>query len=130
MSERLTAAGLRAWRVRTLKEQGGVCALCGQPLSEGEAVGDHDHTTGRMRGVLHRGCNSALGKIENHRRIAGLTDIRRLTAFLHGVVPYVYQKVPESAPLYHTYRSADEKRELRNKRARAATAARRARKAE
>ena len=127
MSERLSAAQLRAWRVRTLAEQGGVCALCGQPLSEAEAVGDHDHTTGRMRGVLHRGCNSGLGKVENFRRLYGLTDIRRLTSFLHGIVPYLYRKVSDDSPFYPTYRTADQKRDLRNKRARVARAARKAR---
>lgn len=77
-----------------------------------------------MRGVLHRGCNSGLGKIENFRRLYGLTDIRRLTAFLNGVVPYLYRKETDDTPFYPTHRTADQKRELRNKRARAATAAR------
>lgn len=77
-----------------------------------------------MRGVLHRGCNSMLGKVENHRRIAKLTDIRALAAFAKGLVPYLYKKVSDDQPFYPTHRTADQKRELRNKRARAARASR------
>lgn len=66
-----------------------------------------------------------LGKVENHRRIAALSDIGRLSAFSKGLVPYLYKKLPDDTPLYPTHRTADQKRVLRNKRA---TAARRARK--
>lgn len=62
-----------------------------------------------------------LGKIENHRRIAKLTDIVRLAAFAKGVVQYLHKRVPDDAPAYPTHRTADEKRLLRNKRARIAT---------
>ncbi len=46
-----------------LAQQGGVCALCGA-ASPGSANGwatDHDHATGRVRGVLCHGCNVGLG---------------------------------------------------------------------
>lgn len=42
--------------------QGGVCAICAQPPEEGKVLQvDHDHITGRIRGLLCHKCNKALG---------------------------------------------------------------------
>lgn len=38
--------------------QSGLCALCDQPRA---LVVDHDHASGRIRGLLCRPCNTALG---------------------------------------------------------------------
>jgi len=47
---------------RLLAEQGGVCAICGLPPDEDERLSvDHDHLTGKNRGLLHGGCNRGLG---------------------------------------------------------------------
>uniref|UniRef100_A0A6M3LAQ0 Putative recombination endonuclease VII n=1 Tax=viral metagenome TaxID=1070528 RepID=A0A6M3LAQ0_9ZZZZ len=43
-----------------LKDQSGVCAICGE-LPEYRLVVDHDHTTGKVRGLLCRQCNLLLG---------------------------------------------------------------------
>lgn len=123
MAERLTAKTLAAYRARLLVNQGGTCALCGEACSLAEAVTDHDHKTGQIRGILHRGCNAMLGHIENNRPRHKLTSIPRLAKFLGNVVAYVYRKLPDDTPLYPSHRSADEKRDLRNKRARRARAA-------
>jgi recombination endonuclease VII len=50
-----------------LREQRGVCALCGQPPDHGEPlVIDHDHNPApgskRLRGLIHDRCNTGLGK--------------------------------------------------------------------
>lgn len=121
---RLTVTTLPRWRQQALAEQEGRCALCSLPITAKDpAVADHDHVTGQMRGVLHRSCNSLLGKLENNRVRYGLRDAVRFTKFLHGVVPYLARRRPDDTPLYPTFRDADEKRELRNLRARRARAA-------
>lgn len=43
-----------------LENQGGLCALC---RAGGKLHIDHDHTTGRFRGLLCLQCNVALGKL-------------------------------------------------------------------
>lgn len=42
-----------------LEEQGGVCAICGNPPKEGGRAlhVDHDHKTGDVRGLLCHYCN-------------------------------------------------------------------------
>jgi hypothetical protein len=46
--------------LKTLEEQGGVCAVCSRGPAAGLVV-DHCHKTGRFRGLLCRTCNSGLG---------------------------------------------------------------------
>lgn len=46
--------------------QRGLCALCGDRLERGYyCVVDHDHTTGKICGLLHRKCNSAIGFLDD-----------------------------------------------------------------
>lgn len=121
---RLKASELAAWRAKQLELQSGLCALCGEkPTVKFPAVADHDHTTGQLRGVLCRGCNSALGVIENFRARYGLTKVAGFARFLARIVAYIHKDHGDE--LYPTHRTDDEKRLLRNKRA---TAARKARK--
>jgi len=122
-SERLTAASAARHRVQLLADQGGRCALCNELIATGEAVLDHDHTTGRVRGVLHRGCNAMLGHIENNRPRHKLTSVTRLAAWASNITGYIHRRLPDDTPLYPTYRTADQKRELRNARARKVRAA-------
>jgi hypothetical protein len=47
---------------RLLEAQGGGCAICGRAPGEGRKFDvDHDHVTGRVRRILCRPCNHALG---------------------------------------------------------------------
>ena len=50
-----------------LERQGGVCAICDQPESiKGSSLSvDHCHHSGKIRGLLCRNCNSAIGKLKD-----------------------------------------------------------------
>lgn len=55
---------------KMLRQQGGVCAICHNPEQRCSGPGtsdhlcvDHDHTTGVVRGLLCRNCNSAIGLV-------------------------------------------------------------------
>ena len=48
---------------RMHREQNGVCLLCGQRADDPLVV-DHDHKTGRVRGLVHNRCNVLLGRVE------------------------------------------------------------------
>ena len=122
MSKRLTAAQVKAWREKRRLDQLSRCALCRELVSELEAVADHCHKSGRLRGVLHRGCNAMLGSIENNMPRHKLTDIRRLTALLRAVPAYLWANY-DHEPLHHTHRTPDERREKRNAKARKTRAA-------
>ncbi len=49
---------------RMLADQNGCCAICGTEARHHLHV-DHDHTTGLVRGLLCRGCNNALGNVND-----------------------------------------------------------------
>lgn len=55
----LTPVQLQAW----IDQQGGACAICLLPLDKPKV--DHDHGTGRVRGILCHRCNLLLAGIEN-----------------------------------------------------------------
>lgn len=112
--QKLKASEVAAYRTTLLNEQNGHCALCGDRIEAGDvAVLDHDHKTGHCRGVLHRGCNSMLGVIENGRARYGLLG-GRLGRMLAGIFNYIHA-IHEHRPLHPTHRTADEKRVRTNK---------------
>ena len=78
---------IKPYREKQLDYQGQKCALCGEGI-EFDGVLDHDHKTGLIRQVLHRGCNSLLGKIENSMPRSRV-DIRRLEGIARNLVNYL-----------------------------------------
>ena len=52
-----------------LERQGGVCAICKKHPGETLCV-DHCHATGKVRGLLCRKCNAAIGFLEDDPRNA------------------------------------------------------------
>jgi len=116
--QRLTASMLKPVRLKLKKEQQGKCPLCGQPLGD-DIVLDHDHATGDVRAVVHRWCNAVLGKIENWSgRIGRGIDPQTFLANTHAYLQY--HAAHPSGLKYPTFRTEVEKRDLRNRRARAA----------
>ncbi len=110
---RLKPREIAAWRAERLSLQGGKCSLCGLDLDASEAVADHCHKVGAFRGVLHRGCNAWLGKIENSVRINKMHD---KLAFLlsHRVLEYMQSHLDV---LHPSWRTPEEKRLRRNRKA-------------
>lgn len=52
-------------------EQGGCCCICGKPHKAKKRMHvDHNHLTGKVRGLLCYTCNSHLGILENQEWIA------------------------------------------------------------
>lgn len=124
---KLARSQMRAWAARHLKEvQHGLCPLCLLHIDlriKGEGVIDHDHDTGLIRGVLHRSCNAAEGKASNAigqwgAKSKNYTDI---IAFLERLV--LYLKGQPTQFIYPMHKTVDEVRDARNKKAREARAA-------
>lgn len=98
-----------------LSEQTGCCALCQEPVLD-DAVLDHCHKTGLIRGVLHRGCNSLLGKIENNMPRSQV-NLDRLEKIAENLIKYIV--TPKSEFLHPTHRTPEEKKLRAKKRAKA-----------
>ncbi len=74
----ITAEEVRALRMRPF------CDACGEPFEEGThglmtRHIDHDHETGRVRGVLHHRCNTSLGLLRDDPLL-----LAKLVGYLHG----------------------------------------------
>jgi len=73
--------------VTLLEAQGGVCAICKQPEETLDSrtkqrkrlVVDHDHRTGKVRGLLCQSCNSAIGFLEKK-----LDHLDSIVVYLHA----------------------------------------------
>ena len=127
---KLARSMMPAWRVRRLKEQGGVCPLCMKPIDlrvKGEGVVDHDHDSGEVRGILHRSYNAAEGKVANAagRWGAGGMGYDKIIPWLENMLAYL--KGEGTGLMYHSHQTEDEKRLKRNKDAREQRATRQAR---
>lgn len=101
-SRRLTNAALRFGVTReevaaVLEASEYACAICGTPVRDKARPGDkaracidHDHETGRIRGVLCDPCNNGLGRFED--------DPERLIAAAHYLLRFRRQEGGESHP--------------------------------
>ena len=66
-----------------LEAQGGVCAICGSVNHNGRRLDiDHNHKTGKIRGLLCQACNIRLGFLENG--ISAMKDhVKALNEYLN-----------------------------------------------
>lgn len=115
---KLSRTMMRSWVAGHLKtKQGNTCPLCNKHIDlkvKGEGVIDHDHDTGEIRGVLHRSCNAAEGKISNAaaRWGAKSASYADVIAYLERVVQYLKQ--PGAGIIYPMHKTVDEKKDARN----------------
>lgn len=116
--KRLKTTEIEGWRLGRIAANAGRCGLCAAPIKS--PVADHDHHTGQMRDAICRSCNSGLGQIE---RAVSRFGIPNLQAFLLGSAKYLQRHdTPQHQVLHPSFKTDDEKRLLRNKRARQARA--------
>lgn len=128
---KLARSGMRAYAHRLHKEQEGICPLCAKSIDltiKGEGVLDHDHDTGRIRGLLHRSCNAAEGKISNAASRWGCKSsaYADIIAYLHHMI--VYLNTPTRPVIYPMHKTPEEKADARKlvaKERRAAVSAKR-----
>lgn len=130
LQRKITRSQLRPLVQRMLAEQGGLCPLCGKPIDmsiKGEAVADHDHTTGLIRGALHRSCNSAEGKVANAagRWGAKSMEYAAIVPWLRNLLAYL--ESPTTNFIYPSHLSEEEKRIAKNAKERRSRATRQAR---
>lgn len=118
---KLKAKDAAEFRRELWEKQDRRCALSGYTIRLEDAVLDHDHRTGHIRGVLHKGVNALLGKFENNFKRYGLPFPVAVSAMgnLRGYVDRDYSDMP----IYHLHKTTEDKRLRRNKLARARRAA-------
>ena len=119
---KLKQSQVKPVRNKMLANQGARCGICKIPLTEDQAVLDHNHTTGFLREVLCRNCNGIEGKIYNLANRAK----RKHTVewYLHRVMEYWDKhSVAQTDLVYPTHKTEEDKRILRNKKARERRAA-------
>lgn len=113
--EQLKHSQIAPVRAKKLAEQGGVCVLC----TRKPAVPclDHCHSAGHLRGVLCRGCNALLGKLENNKGRYGLGDPTAFAKFCANVPAYLTRHQFGNT-LHPTFKTPEQKRLARNAKAR------------
>ena len=114
---RLKAKDIPALRAAIALDQNGKCWICSIDLGgEIKACLDHDHKTGRVRGVLCGNCNGIEGKVNNLSN-RGKRDLTKME-FLDRIMAYwsLHNACPRHE-IHPTHKTADEKRIRRNKKA-------------
>ena len=104
--EKIKYKDIPAVRNYLLEQQDHRCALCDDIIEEGKAVLDHDHRSGIIRRVLHRGCNSMLGKIENNMARSEV-DLFRLMKMASTVADYISNTTTNW--IHPTYKTKEER---------------------
>lgn len=114
-------------RQELIVKQNGLCPICGKDLTRTATknlVVDHDHSTGVIRAVLHRGCNGLEGKVLRFLTTWGkakgkhevIETLKRLIKF------WELHLTPQTDWIYYGHKTAAEKRAAYNAKRRRARA--------
>ena len=131
-ARRLSRSQLKALTIKLIREQGGVCPVCGLVISlqtagaKSDYCVDHCHSTGLIRGVLHRSCNAALGKMENAVGHWGSKSMNYNNILQFIVKAVQYYQAPFHPIIYPDHKTDEQKAEAAKQKAKVAAARRRA----
>lgn len=127
---------LRPYVMRRLKTvQDMRCPICGDEISltvmgnKSDYVVDHDHNTGEIRGILHRSCNAAEGKVRNAIQSWGKqgNNQQAIIRWATNLVGYWNEWEENSSGLiYPSHKTPEEKAQAAKVKARSAAAKRKA----
>lgn len=120
-----------------LKKQGGVCEICKKKIDiqtkgrSSDYALDHCHATGEVRGVLHRSCNSAEGKVRHAVSRWGSkgSSEEAIVEYLRGLTDYLERQLKgeiSTGLMYPNHKSAEEKAEAQKLKRRKQYAAKKA----
>lgn len=117
--KRIKVSDIPKLRLKLAKEQDNCCVLCKKSLvgTKRPAL-DHDHSTGFIRDVLCLNCNGMEGKVFSLARRGGGSGSEAL--WLYSLLEYYekHNKPLHGGIIHPTYKTEDEKRLLRNSKAR------------
>lgn len=119
---RITRSQQYSITMKLLNQQGGNCLVCNKRISvqtTGRASDytlDHSHSTGEVRGVLHRSCNSAEGRVRHSvsRWGAKGNDEEAIIEYLEGLAKYLrecHEGTRTTGILYPNHKTTEEKAE-------------------
>ena len=109
MDLKVKTSDLKKYRELKLKEQNGLCGLCGLPLTLKDSVVDHDHSTGKIRKILHIGCNGFEGRVKGaFKRYIGESKGILLPEFILNLHKYLNTDYTNN-PIHPTELTPEEK---------------------
>lgn len=124
--QKLARSQLNAYKLKLVKAQGWVCPVSGKRFEADnlkDAVVDHDHITGEIRGVLHRSANAVEGKVFSAVGRWGGVGMNYAEALPYLERLIAYLKAPGKGVIYPHHKTADERRVTRNAKVRELRAA-------
>lgn len=117
MKNRLDKKGLDALRLEIASIQGHVCPICRDSLEGKKLCLDHNHKTGLIRSVLCVNCNGIEGKVFNLANRA--KKKRSPKQWVANLLEYwIFHETFPRKEIHPNHKTEEEKRLLRNKRAR------------
>lgn len=122
---KLKRAELPAVKRELIARQNGCCLFCGGDITQISSVNqvvDHNHTTGIIRGVAHKGCNGVEGKVLRQLKGFGKCRTQKDVVRMAKRLAVFWEKEPTTLYIYPTHKTPAEKREAANKKARLAYA--------